>query len=154
MPVRELLDKIDHGFTWMIRGREPRGKRVRNYKVLSILALIALILQTGLLFLALFDPGLPYRVSRAAPERLDDPHFIRTLEALSGAHAFEWSEFEVLTNGENFYEAELAAIRSAKRTINLEAYIFSRGELTQRFVDALAERARAGVQVNVIIDAI
>ena len=160
MPVKELLDRIDHGFTWMLRRREPDQrhippqKRVRNFKWLSICALIALILQSGLLFLALFEPGLPYRVSRGPAEGLDDPHFVQSLEALTGAHLYKQSSFVVLTNGEQFYEAELAAIRAAKRSINLEAYIFARGELTKRFVDALAERARAGVRVNLLVDAI
>jgi cardiolipin synthase len=160
VPVKALLDKIDHGFSWIFNGKEPRQdrvprqKRVRNFKVLSILALIALILQSGLLFLALFEPGIPYRVPKAPPERLDDPHFIRTVAALTGAQIREWSKFTVLTNGENYYEAELAAIRSAKRSINLEAYIFARGEVTERFIAALAERAKAGVRVNLLIDAI
>ena len=160
MPVKELIEKIEHGFHWIANGRErdqrqvPSAKRVRNYKGIAILALIALILQGGMLFLALFEPGLPYRVSRGPAEGLDSPHFIRTLATLTNGQLFQASTFEVLTNGENFYEAELAAIRAAKRTINLEAYIFAKGELTQRFVDALSERARAGVQVNMIIDGI
>ena len=74
MPVKELLDKIDHGFTWMFHGKEPDQRssttqRPRNFKVLSILALIALILQSGLLFLALFAPGLPYRIAQSAGGR-------------------------------------------------------------------------------------
>ena len=160
MPVKELIEKIEHGFHWIANGRErdqrqvPSAKRVRNYKPVAILALIALILQGGMLFLALFEPGLPYRVSRGPAEGLDSPHFIRTLATLTNGQLFQASTFEVLTNGENYYEAELAAIRAAKRTINLEAYIFAKGELGDRFVNALAERARAGVQVNMIIDAI
>jgi cardiolipin synthase len=160
MPVKDLVDKIEHGFHWMMNGRErdqrhlPKAKRVRSYKAISILALIALVLQSGLLFLALFAPGLPYRVSRAPTERLDHPRFIKTIHALTGGHLHQATRLEVLTNGEVFYEAELAAIRAAKRSINLEAYIFTKGELTTRFVNALAERARAGVQVNVTVDAI
>ena len=49
------------------------------------------------------------------------------------------------TNAENFYSAELEAIRSAQKSVNLEAYIFQKGEVARRFVDAFAERARAGV---------
>lgn len=160
MPVRDLVDKIEHGFHWLANGRErdqrhlPPAQRVRNYRTIAILALVALIAQAWLLFLALFAPGLPYRVSRAPAERLYHPHFIQTLQALTGGHLHTASTFEVLTNGEVFYEAELAAIRSARRSINLEAYIFAQGELTRRFVDALAERARAGVEVNVVVDAI
>jgi cardiolipin synthase len=61
---------------------------------------------------------------------------------------------EVLTNGEAYYEAELEAIAKAEHSVNLEAYIFRKGEVTRRFLAALAERARAGVQVNVVLDAV
>jgi cardiolipin synthase len=158
MPVKALLNKIDHGFTWMFRNKEHHAnrkqRRPRNFKVISVLALIALVFQTGFLVLALMKPGLPYRVSRSPAVRLDDPRFVQTLQALTGGHLHHYSKLEVLTNGEQFYEAELAAIAAAKQTINLEAYIFAKGELTQRFVKAMAERARAGVRVQVIVDAI
>jgi cardiolipin synthase len=60
----------------------------------------------------------------------------------------------VLTNGEVYYPAELDAIRKAQRSINLEAYIFQDGEVAGQFVKALAERARAGVHVNILADAL
>ncbi|HEU5402732.1 MAG TPA: phospholipase D-like domain-containing protein, partial [Terriglobales bacterium] len=60
--------------------------------------------------------------------------------------------FEVLTNGERFYEAMLASIRQAEHSVNLECYIFQRGTIALRFIDALAERARAGVKVNLVLD--
>jgi cardiolipin synthase A/B len=160
VPVKDLLDKIDHGFSWMT-GREtatdpkaPHEKKPRNFKALSILALIALIVQSGLLFLALFEPGLPYRVSKGVPEQINSENFTRTLEALTGAHLHQWSRFEVLSNGENYYPAELAAIRNAKKSINLEAYIFQKGKVADEFLAAFIERARAGVRVNILIDAI
>jgi cardiolipin synthase len=159
VPVKQLLEKIDHGFSWMT-GKElatpkrPGEKKPRNFKALSILALIALIIQSGLLFLALFEPGLPYRVSKGAPERIDSEHFTKTLEALTAAHLHQSSSFEVFTNGENYYPAELAAIKAAKKSINLEAYIYQKGRVGDEFLAALTERARAGVRVNLIIDAI
>jgi cardiolipin synthase len=48
----------------------------------------------------------------------------------------------------------LAEIGKAKKSINLEAYIVADGEVTKRLAKALAERARAGVEINVLIDAI
>ena len=38
--------------------------------------------------------------------------------------------------------------------MNLEAYIFQKGVVTRRFVEALTERAKAGVKVNLVLDAI
>ena len=46
----------------------------------------------------------------------------------------------------------LAAIRGAKRTIDFETYIYWSGAIGREFADALAERARAGVKVNVLLD--
>lgn len=158
MPVKALLDKIDHGFSWMFYGKEPDKpvpkRKARNFKILSILALIALVLQTGMFFLALFAPGLPYRIAKGPPEDLQSAHFIQTLEALTQSPERDAGKTEVFTNGEQFYEAQLAAIRQAKKSINLEAYIVAKGEIAGKLADALAERARAGVQVNLLIDAI
>ncbi len=47
----------------------------------------------------------------------------------------------------------LSAIHSAKQTINFETYIFRDGEIGRQFAAALAERARADVKVNAILDA-
>jgi cardiolipin synthase len=107
-----------------------------------------------MLLLALFSPGLPYRISEAPAEDLQSPHFIQTLEALTQSAERDAGVFEVFTNGENFYEAQLVEIRKATRSINLEAYIVARGEITDKLAEALAERARAGVQVNLLVDAI
>jgi cardiolipin synthase len=47
----------------------------------------------------------------------------------------------------------LSAIRSARRSIDFESYIYWDGEIGRMFADALAERARAGVKVNAVLDA-
>lgn len=116
-----------------------------------VLACIALAIQGLYLFLALFGPELPYRVTGSLPAP-DSAEFERLLTALTDSSLHRGNRIEVLTNGNCFYEAELAAIAQAQRTINLEAYIFHRGEIGDRYVRALAERARAGVKVKLTID--
>jgi len=105
------------------------------------------------LLLVLFEPGLEYKVEAPA-EPIDSRDFLCLVGALSDAQVHHDSRVEVLANGSTFYEAELEAIRNARRSINLEAYIFMKDGIGQRFVEALAERARAGVKVNVVVDAI
>jgi len=119
-----------------------------------VIAVIAIIGQGLLLFLALFEPGLDYKISTQSSDPLDSEDFRRMLEALTDAKAHRKSRFEVLTNGEVYYEAELAAIRAARHSVNLEAYIFQKGEVGRRFIEALTERARAGIHVNLVLDAI
>jgi cardiolipin synthase len=48
----------------------------------------------------------------------------------------------------------LEAIRSAKETITFETYIYWSGDIGGQFSEALCERARAGVKVHVMLDAI
>lgn len=115
---------------------------------------IAIAFLCLMLVLALFEPPLPYGVGAAPEGGPESDEFLRVLAALTGAQVHRRCTVEVLTNGEAYYEAELEAIRRAQHSVNVEAYIFQKGEVTRRFLEALTERARAGVQVNLVIDAV
>ena len=119
-----------------------------------IFAWIVIGWQLFLLFMAFFEPALRYRIERFEAPEIDSEKFLMTLEALTDAQINHCSLVAVLTNGEQFYEAELDAIRQARLSVNLEAYIFQKGEVTRRFLDALTERARAGVKINLVLDAL
>lgn len=119
-----------------------------------VIATLAILAQSLVLFVALFDPGLRYRISPARGESLDSPEFLYQLEALTDAKLNRHTSLEVFTNGESFYPAELEAIRAARRSVNLENYIFQTGEVARQVVEALTDRARAGVRVNVVLDAL
>jgi cardiolipin synthase len=95
-----------------------------------------------------------YKVDLSSEDAIDSPEFLSMMEALTDAKLNPRTKLEVLTNGENFYPAEIAAIRAAQKTITLEAYIFSKGRVTQEYITAMVERAHAGVKVKVLIDAI
>ena len=62
------------------------------------------------------------------------------------------NKIETLANGDETFPAMLKAIAGAEKTVNFETYIFWSGEIAERFADALSERGRAGVRVNVILD--
>jgi cardiolipin synthase len=83
-----------------------------------------------------------------------DLAFSQTMHALTGAPLSEGNRVEILRNGVQIFPAMLAAIRAAKRTINLEFYFYWDGEVGRQFAEALAERARGGVEVKVILDAV
>ncbi len=119
-----------------------------------VLSWIALAFMGLLLFLALFEPSLPYRISKRPPLPLDSSQFRRLIAALGAGSFHPHNKIDVLANGEVYYEAELAAIRAATHSVNIEAYIFKRGKLTARFLEVLTERAKAGVEVNMVVDAV
>ncbi|MCY7365616.1 MAG: phospholipase D-like domain-containing protein [Frankiaceae bacterium] len=78
----------------------------------------------------------------------------RRLEALLGIPASEGNELTLLKNGDQIFPSMLAAIRSAERTIDFLTFVYWKGDIAHDFAQALAGRARAGVQVRVLIDAV
>jgi len=84
---------------------------------------------------------------------VDDPAFCRLLESLAGAPVREGNKIDVLRNGDEIFPAMIEAIQSAQRTIDFATFVYWRGDIAPEFADALGERARAGVEVNVLLDA-
>jgi cardiolipin synthase A/B len=84
---------------------------------------------------------------------LGEPSFFPTLEAYAGAPIVGGNTVEILLNGEHIFPAVLASIRSAQRTITYAQYYFEEGPVARDIAEALAERCRAGVGVNVLLDA-
>ena len=118
-----------------------------------VIAIVAIFLQGLLLFIALFQPALDYRITRSPAIKSVPGEFQQLLELVTNSKVHRRNSIEVLTDGPAYYEAELKAIAAAERSINLEAYIFRKGEVTRRFLAALTEKARAGVKVNLLLDA-
>jgi cardiolipin synthase A/B len=100
----------------------------------------------------LFTPGIGYHLSRRTS--VHDDAFLYTVQSTCQAALHHDNRVEVFTNGEQFYPAMLQAIRSATRTINMELYIFQPGKVADQFIEALSERARNGVNVTIVVDAI
>jgi cardiolipin synthase len=57
-----------------------------------------------------------------------------------------------LINGIEFFPAMLDAIRGASNSITFENFIWRSGKISDEFIEALSERARAGVKVHCIVD--
>ncbi len=81
-----------------------------------------------------------------------DPEFTATLGPLLGAEFTPGNDVELLLNGDGFFPPMLRAIREAEKSITLETYIWAPGKISDRFIEALTERARAGVKVHVLLD--
>jgi cardiolipin synthase len=75
-------------------------------------------------------------------------------QAISDVPLTTGNKVTLLKNSGETYPAMLAAIRGATDNINMEMYIFSDGPIGKTFADALIERQRHGVQVNVSYDSL
>ena len=112
----------------------------------------------GLAFIAwfvlvlLFTPRIDYQVT--VPLRPDSDDFIYVLQSACQGAIHLHNRVDIFTNGAQFYPAMRDAILSAQVSVNLEAYIFQPGEAADMIVEAMIERANAGVEVRVVLDAI
>ena len=84
----------------------------------------------------------------------EDDQFVRTMGSMLGTPILPGNRVDVLVNGDQIFPAMLEALRSARRTITFEMYIYWSGHVGKAFADVLSERARAGVRVHVLIDGV
>ena len=83
---------------------------------------------------------------------LHDAQYQRALGVLLGPPILDGNRFEALYNGDRIFPPMLRAIRGAQHSITFETYIYWSGDIGRAFAEALAERAKAGVQVHVLLD--
>ncbi len=81
-----------------------------------------------------------------------DPQFRRSMSVLLGPPLLEGNRVQELLNGDQIFPAMLEAIHGARHSITFETFIYWKGEIGDRFAEALAERARSGVKVHVLLD--
>ncbi|HET9768260.1 MAG TPA: phospholipase D-like domain-containing protein [Thermoanaerobaculia bacterium] len=126
------------------------GRRTIEMELWLFLVLVAMTL---VLVLALWSVtrGRAVRLTVRGVDSLRE-----ALPSIAGAtHGtlLDGNRVEVLQDGDGFFPPLLADIAAAKETIHLESYVWWKGDICRRVAEALAERARAGVEVRVLLDA-
>jgi len=76
----------------------------------------------------------------------------RRLERLIGIAATEGNALVPLRNGDAIFAGMLKAIRAAEHTVDMMTFVYWKGDIAREFAQALAERARAGVRVRLLLD--
>jgi cardiolipin synthase len=128
------------------------GKWIRAHK---ITVLVVGPLVGFLIAILLLNFAMPERrIKRSLTHQYDlaDPQFRHELGTLLGPPIVDGNSAINLENGEEIFPAMLEAIAAAQHTITFETYIYWSGDIGRKFSEALAERARAGVRVHVLLD--
>jgi cardiolipin synthase len=124
---------------------------IRHRLVIAILSAAAGI--AGWLIIANLMPErrdlqqpLPHRLAAS------DAQFRTSMAALFGSNVLPGNRIDTLINGNEIFPAMLQAVRDARNTITFETYIYWRGAIADQFADVLAQKAREGVSVKVLLD--
>jgi len=75
-------------------------------------------------------------------------------QAVTGAPLVSGNRVRLLEDGPETYRAMFKAIEAARDHINMETYILEDDKVGRLFADALIEKQRRGVQVNVLYDSV
>lgn len=113
---------------------------------------IGMAFVAWLVLVLLFTPRIDYHVT--LPLKPDSDEFLRVVQATCQAGVHPGNRVDIFTNGTAFYPAMRDAILSAEASVNLEAYIFNPGDVADMISEAMIDRARAGIEVRVVLDAI
>jgi len=88
--------------------------------------------------------------TQAAP--VDSQEFLSSVSGAAGAALRRGGTAQLLNNGSQFFPSMLQAIRGAQRSVNFSAYIWEKGQVSDQMLAAFLERARAGVEVRILLD--
>lgn len=117
--------------------------------LLGAVLLLALLIAGGLL-IAQDQETLRVRTSLAAA----DAQFPEYLARLLGAPLTSGDSYHVHTDGTAAFPAMLEAIDRARHRVSFETYVYSDGEIADRFTAAFEAAARRGVDVRLVLDSI
>jgi cardiolipin synthase len=127
--------------------RWSRKRMVWTVVITGLVTTLAIVLAMNFI-----GPGK--KLERKVEHRyaVADPQFRREMAVMLGPTILGGNHVTAYQNGDEIFPAMLEAIAAARKTITFETYIYWSGDIGDRFSDALAERALAGVAVNVTID--
>lgn len=137
--MEDHLDKTTR--KWLIRGL---------ICALSIIATIAAVLAA----LNLMPQEVLLDRDIHGASAVSSAQFDYEVSNLPGPTVLGGNRITDLQNGAQIFPAMLAAIRAARKSVDFETYVDWSGSISREFAGALSERARAGIPVHVMVDAI
>jgi cardiolipin synthase len=130
------------------------------------LALTLGLLATGNWHFAMLAGSLSFILYHTAPQfhpavyplesglNTQSAEFRATMACITGMPLVKGNRLTIYNNGDEFYPAMLNAVESAKHSVTMEQYIYWNSQVGLRFAEALAEKARQGIKVRLLVDAI
>jgi cardiolipin synthase len=118
---------------------------------LAVVGALAIVGVVTTLFFTLGRRAERFELTASPPA--DSHEFLTSLAGIAGTPLRQGGSARLLDNGA-FLEPLLASIREAKHHVNFLVYIWEAGRATDQVIEALSERARAGVKVRLLLDAV
>ncbi len=136
------------------RWRDLSHQEKRHYRWWAVLFFVVGVAATVTGVLALFSPLGQRAVELRATMRppVGTPEFLAAVAGATGAPVRRGGTAELLSNGREIFPTLLRDLGRARGSIDFMVYIWEPGRASERVLRVLTERARAGVEVRVMLD--
>jgi cardiolipin synthase len=128
-------------------------KRARNFEISYFAAGFYITILLALVLL-LWSSRRERESHVRVPDLTDFEQVLPSIAGLTGSPIQTGNRVEILQNGDEFFPALLNDVAAARETIHLETYVWWEGEICRRVAEALAAKAREGVEVRLQLDAV
>lgn len=126
--------------------------KIRIWTITKVVVGLVILSALVIVVLNLLPEKREVRQPLAYQFGISDPQFLRTMNSVFGADLETGHSIETLVNGDAIFPPMLKAIAEAKVTINFLTYIYWSGDIAEVFANALAAKAREGLEVRVLLD--
>ena len=131
-------EQIDYDFPWWMK----------------TLAGIGGVAVVGIIVTLFFSFGRrPSDISIPFNPPVESPDFLIGVAGVAGGPLRAGGTARLLNNGDAFFPALHDALEDAKHSINFAVYIWEKGKASDQVIEVLIARAKAGVEVRVLLDA-
>jgi cardiolipin synthase len=119
---------------------------------ISVWLFVAMITVIALLGMMLWNNLREREFHVRVPDIDSFEEALPSIAGMTKAIILEGNKAEIIQNGD-FFTALLESIANAKETINFETYVWWTGDICREVAEAFAARAREGLKVRVLVDA-
>jgi cardiolipin synthase A/B len=135
----------DHFSLWTERGTTY----VRMPLVMCVAGVLVITLLTILMWSVKREPDTQLSVKNAG----ELGTLLPSLAALTHSAIEPGNSMQVLQNGVMFFPALERDILAARETVHIESFIWYDGKISRRLAKILADKAKQGVEVRILVDA-
>jgi cardiolipin synthase len=135
---------------WKIQKQKSTGTHFVTVPLVAAISVIVIIV--GLMIL-LWSAERGRETQLAVKQQGDFASLLPSIVGLTQASLDSGNQVQLLENGDGFFPLLLHDIAAARQSVHIESYIWWKGEICDRLANALAAKARQGVEVRLLVDA-
>ena len=135
---------------WKIGKHKASGTHFVQVPMVAAVSLILIVIGLTVMLWSV-ERGRDARLRVKQPA--DFIALLPSIVGLTQASLDQGNQVQLLENGDQFFPALLRDISKARESIHIESYIWWKGPICDEVANALAAKAREGVEVRLLLDA-